>query len=233
MNGVLLMACVGPMQSWGTRSRFQERDTEREPSKSGVIGLLCAALGLGRSDAIDDLAGLKMGVRVDREGLLRKDYQTAQDVIVAKRDAWEDLVSNRYYLADAAFLVGLEGELKLLRRLHAALRKPIWPVYLGRKSYVPSLPVFLADGLREDADLRNALFNYPLLIPSEELAQRRKLIEEGKAEGRLRLMVESSLPTHESRRDQPVSFALGRRLFYERYVSTEYLDIRASFGKGE
>nr|WP_208597066.1 CRISPR-associated protein Cas5 [Syntrophobacter fumaroxidans] len=48
MKGTLLMACVGPMQAWGTRSRFQERDTEREPSKSGVVGLLCAAGTLPR-----------------------------------------------------------------------------------------------------------------------------------------------------------------------------------------
>ena len=58
MNGVLLIPCVGPMQSWGTRSRFQERDTEREPSKSGIIGLLCAALGRDRNESVDDLADL-------------------------------------------------------------------------------------------------------------------------------------------------------------------------------
>jgi CRISPR system Cascade subunit CasD len=233
MNGVLLLACVGPMQSWGTRSRFQERDTEREPSKSGVIGLLCAALGRDRSEAIDDLAGLKMGVRVDREGMLRKDYQTAQNVIVAKGDAWEDLVSNRYYLADGAFLVGFEGDLALLGQFHAALRKPTWPLCLGRKSYVPSMPPFLKDGLLEGTDLRVGLAEYPLLITFEELEKRQKLVAEGKAEGRLRLVFESALPTHETRRDQPVSFATGRRIFYERYVITEYLDVVSWTGKGE
>jgi CRISPR system Cascade subunit CasD len=71
MNGVLLIPCVGPMQSWGTRSRFQERDTEREPSKSGLIGLICAALGRDRNETVEDLAALKMAVRVDREGKLQ------------------------------------------------------------------------------------------------------------------------------------------------------------------
>jgi len=50
----LLIPLVGPMQSWGTRSRFDHRDTEREPSKSGVIGLVCAAIGRDRNEPIDD-----------------------------------------------------------------------------------------------------------------------------------------------------------------------------------
>ena len=41
---VLLLRLAGPMQAWGTQSRFTVRDTGLEPSKSGVIGLLCAAL---------------------------------------------------------------------------------------------------------------------------------------------------------------------------------------------
>jgi len=37
----------GPLQSWGTRARWGERDTELEPTKSGVIGLVACALGWG------------------------------------------------------------------------------------------------------------------------------------------------------------------------------------------
>jgi len=40
----LLLRLAGPMQSWGLSSRFTIRDTSLEPSKSGVLGLLCAAL---------------------------------------------------------------------------------------------------------------------------------------------------------------------------------------------
>ena len=79
----LLIPLVGPMQSWGTRSRFDHRDTEREPSKSGVIGLVCAAIGRDRNEPIDDLRMLRMGVRCDREGKLAKDFQTAQNVATA------------------------------------------------------------------------------------------------------------------------------------------------------
>lgn len=46
----LLLRLVGPMQSWGTTSRFDQRDTGKDPSKSGVIGLLAAAMGIDREN---------------------------------------------------------------------------------------------------------------------------------------------------------------------------------------
>src|SRR5207248_4205529 len=106
---VLLLRLAGPMQSWGTDSRFSHRDTRAEPSKSGVVGLLCAALGRPRSEPVDDLAALKMALRVDREGRLARDFHTALDVIKADGSGTTTVVSNRYYLADADFLVGLDG----------------------------------------------------------------------------------------------------------------------------
>ena len=67
---VLLLRLAGPMQSWGTQSRFSHRDTGLEPSRSGVIGLLCAALGRPRDHSLDEFLPLKMAVRVDHEGRL-------------------------------------------------------------------------------------------------------------------------------------------------------------------
>jgi CRISPR system Cascade subunit CasD len=126
----LLMRLAGPMQSWGTQSRFGVRDTGLEPSKSGVIGLLCAALGRGRAEPVDDLAELVMGVRVDREGAPERDYQTAQNVARAGGGTQETVLSTRDYLADADFLVGLAGnDLGLLRRLDGALDEPVWALF--------------------------------------------------------------------------------------------------------
>ena len=153
MNVLLLRLC-GPMQSWGVQSRFSVRDTGLEPSKSGVVGLLAAALGRPRDADITDLAALRMAVRVDAEGLLRYDYHTAQDVLKAGGGIKETEPSRRYYLADACFLVGLAGEdLALLQQLQAALQDPVWPLCLGRKAFVPGEPIWLNDGLRQDADL--------------------------------------------------------------------------------
>lgn len=224
MNGVLLIPCVGPMQSWGTRSRFQERDTEREPSKSGVIGMLCAALGRDRNEPVDDLARLKMAVRVDREGKLSKDFQTAQDVAVASGGTTQNMLSNRYYLSDAAFLVALEGAMPLLEAIHAALKSPQWPFYLGRKSYVPSEPPYLPDGLISGASLHESLKKRPLMMNSDELKRRLKEAEAGRG-SKIRLLYETNDRTQEVRNDQPVSFALGRRLFGQRYVMTGYAAI--------
>lgn len=67
----LLIRLQGPLQSWGTRSRFDHRDTWPYPTKSGVVGLLAAALGRDRREDVSDLAALRMGVRVDRKGCSR------------------------------------------------------------------------------------------------------------------------------------------------------------------
>lgn len=139
------MRFAGPMQSWGTRSRFDSRDTEIAPSKSGVIGLVAAALGRGRAESVTDLAKLRMGVRLDREGVLMRDYHTAQNVVKADGSGLQETaLSERHFIADAVFLVGLEGEEReLLSAIDEALERPRWPLALGRRSFPPSCPVFL------------------------------------------------------------------------------------------
>lgn len=211
----LLLRLAGPMQSWGTTSRFDERDSQIEPSKSGVLGIVCAALGRDRAEPVDDLARLRMGVRVDREGLLMKDYQTATGVVNAagKVDAGRTVVSPRYYLADAVFLVGLEGDDgSLLERIATALRSPTWPLALGRKSFVPSEPLWLPDGLRDES-LRQALVTYPrIAAPTrEERTSPLRLVLENDREGAVRL-------------DQPVA-PFAERRFGPRYVGSEVVDV--------
>ena len=66
--GTLLLRLAAPLQSWGEDSKFETRRTRREPTKSGVIGLLAAALGRRRDEPLDDLRGLRFAVRVDQEG---------------------------------------------------------------------------------------------------------------------------------------------------------------------
>jgi CRISPR system Cascade subunit CasD len=56
-----------PLQSWGFASRFQRRTTGLHPTKSGVVGLLCAALGAAKGSAAEQevlpaLAALRMTV---------------------------------------------------------------------------------------------------------------------------------------------------------------------------
>jgi len=244
----LLLRCVAPMQAWGTRSRFRERDTEREPTKSGIIGLLCAALGRDRSEPLDDLAALRMGVRVDREGIVECDYQTAQNVIKADLSGRETQLSNRYYLADAAFLVGLEGERGLLAQLTTALKNPKWPLFLGRKAFLPGSPVYLPDSVCEQS-LEAALTNYPCIAPTFSRPTRPPaanwtaltpstntmpvIPEDSATHAKCRLLLEIAVTTAvdcesrmiERRQDIPLDFRHAYRTFRYRSICTKLIDL--------
>jgi CRISPR system Cascade subunit CasD len=160
----LLLRLEGPLQSWGYRSRFSDRDTGLEPTKSGVIGLLCCALGRDRAEDISDLAGLTMHVRADKQGSLLRDFHTAGGGIFrGSREYFaptssggrgkNPVVQDKHYLQDASFLVALEGDLEVLELLADKLKNPVWPLSLGRKGCPPSAPVFveLVDSTAQEA----------------------------------------------------------------------------------
>lgn len=222
----LLLRLVGPMQSWGTISRFDQRDTGKEPSKSGVIGLIAAALGIDRENWVDmePLTRLVMGVRHDLPGVLKRDYQTAgcaKGDIIIRADgspSKDGVVSSRFYLADAAFLVGLEGNDRMLfKKVHAALRNPFWPLALGRRAYVPSEPVWIEDGIQE-MPLREVLSRWPWL------ASARKGEEPPE---KLLISFESPDGSGILRMDQPLS-SFAERRFGARFVRSEWI----SFSQG-
>ena len=204
----LLMRMRAPMMSWGDHSRFTIRDTRREPTKSAVIGLLCAALGRPRWEPIDDLATLKMGVRVDREGVMLCDYHTVMDSIKSSGSKGDTVLSDRHYMADADYLVGLEGDRSLLETLDAALESPCWQLYFGRKSFVPSCPIQIGITELELSKALEDLQNYPSRTKEPKL---RCVIE-----------VKNSLDT---RRDVPLDWQ--KRLFGSRCVETKYLEVAA------
>lgn len=219
MKQTLLLRLAGPMQSWGTQSRFSIRDTGLEPSKSGVFGLLCAALGAPRDDeeTLQRLReGLTMGVRVDREGVMKKDFHTAKDVAKASGSGTKDTeISDRWYLADADFLVGLESEDEaLLLALNKALAQPVWQISLGRKSFVPSLPIRELEALLP-MSLRRTLEEYVWKTDRKE-----------EAPARLRVAVDAETADDnwqvEIRQDVPLSFA--SRSFTIRHVKTGFIE---------
>jgi CRISPR system Cascade subunit CasD len=226
---ILYIRLAGPMQSWGTQSRFTHRDTGLEPSKSGVIGLLCAALGKSRDESgssdlprLSELAGLKMGVRVDRQGTMERDYHTAggihrkdnrYGVPTADGKSGRTVTSERFYLADAVFLVALQGDEDLLHRVNEALKSPVWQLYLGRKAFLPDPPVYLKDSFQPQLnDLEEALGAYPCLCCHHSHADK------------LRIEVEVGFGQSEQvKHDQPLSFS--KRLFALRCVKTDWIQI--------
>lgn len=135
----LLLRLAAPLQAWGTGSRFATRATDRQPSKSAVIGLLAAADGRRRTDEIEDLLTLRFGVRSDQPGSVIRDFQTAR----ALDESYTLPLTYRYYLGDAVFVAGVQGDDELVNGLAEALRRPAFPLYLGRRSCPPSQPVLL------------------------------------------------------------------------------------------
>jgi CRISPR system Cascade subunit CasD len=208
----LLLRMRAPMMSWGDHSRFTIRDTRREPTKSAVIGLLCAALGRPRWEPVHDLAALKMGVRVNQEGLVQCDYHTIMDSIKSSGGKGDTVLSDRYYVADADYWVGLEGDSAKLTELDAALQNPCWQLYFGRKSFVPSRPVWFQEGLLD--------------LPLEEALKQQRY--EGKRSKRqetpdpLRYVLEVS-DSLDVRQDVPLDWQ--KRLFGSRCVETVFHEV--------
>lgn len=199
------------MQAWGYRSRFDNRDTGLEPTRSGIVGMLCAALGLGREADLTPFDSLRMGVRVDAPGRVAVDYHTATPIWRDGPDA-PTVVSNRYYLADARFLVALQSdEVALLEKLEAAVRSPYWPLFLGRKSFVPSVPVhFKESGIRQ-GKVEDVLRNEPWFYFS---TREKNSLEKGSA---LRLVLEAEPGRGVAINDVPRDFE--RRRYGVRYLT--------------
>ena len=194
----LLLRLAAPMQAWGVDSKFDTRSTGREPSKSGVLGLLAAALGIRRDDsaALGSLAELKFGVRVDREGQYLHDFHMAHSAVTS-------YVTHRYYLSDAVFLCGLESEdRELLEQYAYALTHPVYPLFLGRRSCPPTLPLVL--GIR-DEELMTALTGESRLT-TDTTPLRIVMDEDSSSRGAALI------------RDVPVSFSPYRREYtYRKY----------------
>lgn len=213
----VLLRLEGPLQSWGTQSRFPHRDTEREPSKSGVLGLVGAALGMPRDDdaRLAALAAAKMGVRVDREGETLIDYHTAGAGRFAGKEhrvygTNNPVITRRAYLTDASFLVALGyDDEALAAEIDRALDNPRWPLVLGRRACPPSLPVRagLVEG-KPEAALRSAPWPGSTRPP-----------------GPVRLVLECEPGDDaEPRQDQPLSFRLHARHFARRFVRKAWIE---------
>lgn len=226
---VVAMRLAGPIQSWGSESRFVHRRTETVPTKSGVLGLIAAAKGLRRFDPIEELVGLRMGVRADQPGQLVRDFQTARR---ATRDRsgtieWKPLpVSHRYYLSDAVFLVVLEGDRRLLEGIDEALKAPSFPLYLGRRSCPPVQPLRL--GIY-DVDLQEALTTIDWQASEHHQRRRRERVVTLETLRDVRTGEEGTETIH----DHPISFDPNRRLHAWRSVVRGTVQVTNPFGHEE
>lgn len=194
----VLLWFEAPLQSWGADSKFGRRDTLKFPSKSGVLGLVCSALGAGgeQTELLARFATLDMqvlsyrktntkGEKRNKEPLLR-DFQMVGSGY-DDSNPWEDLLipkkadgsrpngagtkmTYRYYLQDAVFAVALQVPSDLADEIISALQSPHWDVYLGRKTCIPTELVY--QGVFQSID--------SAFEQADELAKQKTLLEDFK-----------------------------------------------------
>lgn len=218
----VVLRLIGPLQSWGVQSRFGIRDTQMEPSKSGVIGIVAAAFGMPRTDdgMVARLTRCQMVVRVDQEGRRMRDYHVTgggtfrgEKYGVMKSDGdHKTVLSDRYYLMNAAFHVALTyDDDGFAREIAQALLAPVFPLALGRRSCPPTVPI----GYPEPVSLAayDALFRIPLFVGNE----RPHSLSEN-----VRLVVECGMQQGKSVPDVPLSFEPQHRAYGIRYTKNEW-----------
>jgi CRISPR system Cascade subunit CasD len=154
-----------PLQSWGVSSRFQRRGTESAPSKSGVLGLIAAAMGIDKhgpdeSERLAPLSACRFSVFPLATGentapvLRLEDFHTVgggydrdepvDKLRIARKASGgvsTTIVTRRFYLEQARFAALIEGDSGILQKAAAALEDPVWGVWFGRKCCLPAAPL--------------------------------------------------------------------------------------------
>lgn len=164
----------GPMQSWGSSSRFTRRETEAFPTKSALIGLLAAAAGIDKHtpDEAEKLAPFSalrltvyrlpraMGRLVGRlmdfhtvGGGYDKNASTFDKLSISPNadGKWktadkQTVITHRTYLNDARFIAAFEGDADTVAAAIRHLENPVWGVWFGRKTCLPAMPLSPEEG---------------------------------------------------------------------------------------
>jgi CRISPR system Cascade subunit CasD len=177
MNTYLLFHLYGPMAAWGDTAVGEFRPSHEHPTRSAVLGLAAAALGIRRheEDRLQELErSCRVAVRLDAPGEVLRDYHTTQvppeqrkvhhytrrDELLASK--MHTILSQRDYRTDAAATIAFSAEDDPpipLQQIAEALRRPKLPLYLGRKSCPMALP--LNPTLIDTNDLKEAFDAYP------------------------------------------------------------------------
>ncbi|MCE9574553.1 MAG: type I-E CRISPR-associated protein Cas5/CasD [Deltaproteobacteria bacterium] len=143
----------GPLQAWGGAAIGDSRPTLPFPTRSGVLGLVAASLGIPRRDEARLLAladGARVHVRVDAPGVSLVDDQTIQGNPKASSTR-QTIQSKRTYLCDASFVaVIVPGAADSTAAIAHALRHPAFAPFLGRRSCAPSTPLLLREVVADE-----------------------------------------------------------------------------------
>jgi CRISPR system Cascade subunit CasD len=217
MANTLFLRLEGPLQAWGERARWSERDTAPEPTKSGVVGLLGCALGWNEAAQLRWLSQqIRLGIREDKPGVMVEDFHTVvggvmsaegKIKITASTKKPETVVTRRKYLCDASFLAAVQSaDEALIERLALAVQQPVWTLYLGRKSCPPAREVYAQEG------------KFSSLVEALEKAEPHESYQKG---NKLRVVVECGAGQGALRRDEVDSSQA--RTFLPRYTQEDFI----------
>lgn len=164
MRDFLILKLQGPMQAWGDHTFEGLRPSANFPTRSGLLGLLGACLGIRRTehDRLQELSdGVGMSVRLDKLKIARRDgtekdlpiikitdYHTVRNAradYMGKKKPHETIQTWREYLLDAQFTVAVWYHASAditLDEIEYAVRQPLFTPFLGRRSCPLTRPLF-------------------------------------------------------------------------------------------
>ena len=226
-----------PMQSWGAYSKFGDRGTLDAPTRSGLLGLIAAACGIDKNDEAADrewlarAAKLSLTVLAFRRGDRMVDYHTV-GACYDKDNQWQKRmipvtsdgkprgtdITHRDYLTDSVFGALLSGDDDLVAEMANGLANPVWGVWFGRKSCIPTEPI-LAGVFDSDGAAREAL-----VVRFRASLERGEgtVIDKGETNLAFSVVEASAGKAEEMVLDVPVSF--GKREFHARRILWEHFD---------
>ncbi|CCK86082.1 CRISPR system CASCADE complex protein CasD [Lactobacillus equicursoris DSM 19284 = JCM 14600 = CIP 110162] len=150
----LTIKLTAPLQSYGNEANFERRTSWPVPSKSAVIGMIGAALGMRRDNPeITKLNDLAFAVRTDQRGKVLTDFHTVEWKTDTRKLTYRD------YYQDAVYVVAIGGDDEEIDRIADALKHPKFQLYLGRRSCPPA--GILKTNVFEDANPVEALKQLP------------------------------------------------------------------------
>jgi CRISPR system Cascade subunit CasD len=176
MDKYLVFRLYGPLAAWGEIAVGEVRRSAPYPSRSALLGLLSASIGMRREeqDRLDALSsGCEIALKVLSVGTMLRDYHTVQvpdnvgkqvyytrrDEVVGGRDRLGTILSTREYRCDALVIVAVRVRLGAsisVEDLRNHLLSPSFVPYLGRKSCPLAAPmhpqVVESGGFREALD---------------------------------------------------------------------------------
>lgn len=172
MFSVLKLVLSAPLQSYGIDSRWDSRDTNSYPTKSAIVGMLGSAFGYQRGDNRLDILNdnISVNIRVDKPGYRLEDLQVVNwDVKAAqggKRKGKGDAhpLLYKYYIQDAIFTVYISSNEDLINEIYSALKNPVWPIYLGRKSCTPTYPILSEPPVHGVTDIKTFIVNSSIIL---------------------------------------------------------------------